>query len=49
MTLRYKICLVAVKLFEDYGIKVDRVELLFPSTPPPPPSFSCWGILGKIG
>ena len=28
MTLRYKICLLAVKLFEDHGIKVDRAELL---------------------
>ena len=28
MTLRYKICLFAVKLFEDHGIKVDRAELL---------------------
>ena len=29
MTLRYKICLFAVKLFEDHGIKVDRAERLF--------------------
>ena len=28
MTLRYKICLFAVKLFEDHGIKVDHAELL---------------------
>ena len=28
MTLRYKICLFAVKFFENNGIKVDRVELL---------------------
>ena len=28
MTLRYKICLFTIKLFEDHGIKVDRVELL---------------------
>ena len=30
MTLRYKICLFAVKCFEDHGIKVkvDRAELL---------------------
>ena len=28
MTLRSKICLFAVKLFEDHGIKVDRAELL---------------------
>ena len=28
MALRYKICLFVVKLFEDYGINVDRAELL---------------------
>ena len=28
MTLRYKICLFVVKRFEDYGIYVDRAELL---------------------
>ena len=28
MTLRYKNCLFATKLFEDHGIKVDRAELL---------------------
>ena len=28
MTLRYKICLFAVKLFEDHGINVDRAKLL---------------------
>ena len=28
MTYRYKICLFAVKLFENHGIKVDRAELL---------------------
>ena len=28
MTLQYKICLFAVKLFEDHGIQVDRAELL---------------------
>ena len=26
MTLRYKICLFAVKLFKDHGINVDRAE-----------------------
>ena len=28
MTLRYKICLFAITLSEDHGIKVDREELL---------------------
>ena len=28
MTLRYKICLFGVKLFEDLGMKVDSAELL---------------------
>ena len=28
MTLRYKICLFAVKLFEDHGIKVDCAEVV---------------------
>ena len=28
MALRCKICLVAIKLFEDHGINVDRAELL---------------------
>ena len=28
MTLRYKICLFAVKLFEDHDVKVDRAEFL---------------------
>ena len=28
MTLRYKMCLFAVKLFEDHGINVDRAEIL---------------------
>ena len=28
MTLRYKICLFAIKLSEDHGVKVDRAKLL---------------------
>ena len=28
MALRYKICLFAVKLFEDHSIKLDHAELL---------------------
>ena len=28
MTLRYKMCLLAIKLFEDHGIKVEHAELM---------------------